>query len=238
MLPVMKWWERLQSAIDELGWSKAELQRRSGISYDSINKYLRGDVDNPRGNVLEKLAVTIGRPALWLKEGIDPTGSEITRAIHAPGTAPVVGIVEAGAWREVDELDQSETKWITVPADDKFPDATQRVYDVSGESMNQAEPFPIPPGSRVVAVDYDEVASRVPLRNGLIVVVQRLKNAGQERELTIKQVAWFEDRIEFQPKSSNKSLKAIVVEHDRWEDNGIEVAVVGLVRDIIHRLPG
>lgn len=234
----MKWWERLQSAIDELGWSKAELQRRSGISYDSINKYLRGDVDNPRGNVLEKLAETIDRPALWLKEGIDAANTEIHRASRSPGTAPLVATVEAGAWREVDELDQDDPEWVTVPSDNKFPDATQRVYDVSGDSMNDLKPHPITPGSRIVAIDYDEIASRSPLRNDLVVVIQRTRNGGQERELSVKQVAWFDDRIEFQPRSTNPKHKPIVVQHDSWEDNGVEIAVVGLVRDIIHRLPG
>ncbi|WP_245892889.1 LexA family protein [Devosia naphthalenivorans] len=238
MLRTMKWWQRLQSAIDELGWTKAELQRRSGISYDSINKYLRGDVDNPRGNVLEKLAATIDRPAIWLKEGVLPGSGDLVRSMRAPGTAPVVATVEAGAWREVDELDQDSPEWVTVPADDKFPDATQRVYDVAGDSMNALQPHPITPGSRLVAIDYDEIASRSPLRNGLVVVIQRSKNGGQERELSVKQVAWFEDRIEFQPRSTNPKHKPIVVEHDNWEDNGVEVAIVGLVRDIIHRLPG
>lgn len=161
---------------------------------------------------------------------------ELTR--RAGGRAPVVATVEAGAWREVDELDQDGGEWVTVPADDKFPDATQRVYDVSGDSMNRLEPIPITNGSRIVAVDYDEVASRVPLRDGLIVVVQRSRNGGQEREITVKQVAWFDDRIEFQPRSTNPKHKPIVVQHDSWEDDGVQIAVVGLVRDIIHRLPG
>lgn len=104
--------------------------------------------------------------------------------------------------------------------------------------MNKLDPIPITNGSRIVAVDYDEIASRVPLRDGLIVVVQRARNGGQERELTVKQVAWFDDRIEFQPRSTNSKHKPIVVQHDSWEDNGVEIAVVGLVRDIIHRLPG
>jgi transcriptional regulator with XRE-family HTH domain len=233
----MKWWQRLQEAIDDLGWSKAELQRRSGISYDSINKYLRGEVDNPRGNVLDKLAQTIGRPSLWLKEGIE-LGGDVTRSSRPSSAASVVATVEAGAWREVDEFDQSDPEWVAVSPDDKYPDATQDVYNVAGDSMNALEPHPITPGSRIVAVRYDEIANRSPLRDGLVVVVQRSRNGGHERELTVKQVAWFEDRIEFQPRSTNPKHKPIIVEHDSWEDNGVEVAIVGLVRDIIHRLPG
>ena len=165
----------------------------------------------------------------------EPDGVQRGRSL---GSAIVVATVEAGAWREVDEFDQSSPEWVAVPPDDKYPDATQDVYNVAGDSMNALQPHPITPGSRVVAVRYDEIASRSPLRDGLVVVVQRSRNGGQERELTVKQVAWFDDRIEFQPRSTNPKHKPIVVEHDNWEDNGVEVAIVGLVRDIIHRLAG
>lgn len=70
----MKWWERLQGRMTELGWTKAELNRRSGVAYDSINKYLRGDVDNPRGEVLKDLAQAVGRDSKWLLFG-EPMGS-------------------------------------------------------------------------------------------------------------------------------------------------------------------
>lgn len=50
----MDWHDRLQRKRAELGWSKRELHRRSGVPYDSVVKYLKGDVDNPRGDILEK----------------------------------------------------------------------------------------------------------------------------------------------------------------------------------------
>lgn len=233
----MKWWQRLQQEIDGLGWTMAELHRRSGISYDSLNKYLRGDVENPRGNVMDKLAAAIDRPTLWLKEGIDPSGMEISRSNGRPVSAPVVATVEAGAWREVDQFDQSEHEWIAVEPDKKFPHATQEIYDVSGDSMNQAEPHPIKPGAKVVAVRYEDVVRQVPLRDGLIVVVQRTRGDGQEREISIKEVAWFDDRIEFRPRSSNPKHKPIVVQHDSWEDNGVTVEVLALVRSVINEMP-
>lgn len=174
----------------------------------------------------------------WEAKTSTPPQDEDVKQGRTLGSAIVVATVEAGAWREVDEFDQSSPEWVAVPPDDKYPDATQDVYNVAGDSMNALQPHPITPGSRIVAVRYDEIATRSPLRDGLVVVVQRSRNGGQERELTVKQVAWFDDRIEFQPRSNNPKHKPIVVEHDNWEDNGVEVAIVGLVRDIIHRLPG
>jgi len=167
-----------------------------------------------------------------------PNAPELTKAKRALGSAPMVATVEAGAWREVDEFDQSDPEWIAVPPDDKYPDATQEVYLVSGDSMNALQPHPITPGSRLICVRYDEIAARAPLRDGLVVIVQRTRDGGHVRELSVKEVAWFDDRIEFQPRSTNPRHKPIVVEHDNWEDNGVEVAIVALVRDVLHKLPG
>jgi DNA-binding transcriptional regulator YdaS (Cro superfamily) len=215
-----------------------------GVSRATVNR-LANDHSKLKRDRAEEIARHLGVTAddlmlnrLPWEARTSPPSEDSVKPGRQLGSAIVVATVEAGAWREVDEFDQSDPEWVAVPPDDKYPDATQDVYNVAGDSMNALEPHPITPGSRIVAVRYDEIASRSPLRDGLVVVVQRSRNGGQERELTVKQVAWFDDRIEFQPRSTNPKHKPIVVEHDSWEDNGVEVAIVGLVRDIIHRLPG
>lgn len=216
-----------------------------GVSRATVNR-LANDHAKLKRDRAEEIAPHLGVTAEDLmlnrlpweaKTSATPANDDVRKG-RTLGSAIVVATVEAGAWREVDEFDQSSPEWVAVPPDDKYPDATQDVYDVAGDSMNALQPHPITPGSRLVAVRYDEIASRSPLRDGLVVVVQRSRNGGQERELTVKQIAWFDDRIEFQPRSSNPKHKPIIVEHDNWEDNGVQVAIVGLVRDIIHRLPG
>ena len=228
----------LRRVMERTGLAPTALAQAAGVASTTLTRPLN-DPDYPfeiSNRTIKKVEAATGIPYADHSSGQAGPARQLTRGTG--GTAPVVATVEAGAWREVNELDQDDMEWVTVPADDKYPDATQRVFDVSGDSMNKLEPYPITNGSRIVAVDYDEIASRVPLRDGLVVVVQRSRNGGQERELTVKQVAWFDDRIEFQPRSTNPKHKPIVVEHDNWEDNGVEVAIVGLVRDIIHRLPG
>jgi transcriptional regulator with XRE-family HTH domain len=64
-----QWWQRLSSRLFDLKWSKADLARRSGVAYDSVNKYLRGVVDKPRGDILEKLSRAVGRDTRWLLFG-------------------------------------------------------------------------------------------------------------------------------------------------------------------------
>lgn len=65
----IKWWERLGERLLELNWTKAVLSRRAGVAYDSVNKYLRGTVDKPRGDILEKLSKAVGRDTRWLLFG-------------------------------------------------------------------------------------------------------------------------------------------------------------------------
>ena len=66
------WAKRLDDSLKQSGWSKAELARRSGVGYDSLNKYLSGKVSQPRGDSLPRLAETLGINALWLRDGAGP----------------------------------------------------------------------------------------------------------------------------------------------------------------------
>lgn len=68
----MTWNERLKEALDAKAWSMAELYRRSGVPYDSINKYLHGNIEQPRGDTIERLAKALDRDPLWLRDGIEP----------------------------------------------------------------------------------------------------------------------------------------------------------------------
>lgn len=226
--------------------SQERLADEIGVSRATVNR-LANDHAKLKRDRAELMAPLLGVTAddlmlnrlPWdLATSTAPVAPEVEKGRKGLGSAPIVATVEAGAWREVDEFDQSEPEWVAVPPDDKYPDATQEVYTVSGDSMNALEPHPITPGSRVVGVRYDEIASRSPLRDGLVVVVQRTRDGGHTRELSVKQVAWFDDRIEFQPRSTNPRHKPIVVRHDDWEDDGVEVKIAALVRDIMHRLPG
>ncbi len=69
------WVKRLNDCHRKSGWSKVELARRSSISYDSLNKYLAGRVDNPRGDSLPRLAAALGLNVTWLREGVGPRKS-------------------------------------------------------------------------------------------------------------------------------------------------------------------
>jgi len=83
------WAKRLSDSLHQSGWSKAELARRSGISYDSLNKYLAARVDNPRGDSLPRLASALGLNTTWLRDGVGPkdnsTGHETLTLLGRAG---------------------------------------------------------------------------------------------------------------------------------------------------------
>ncbi len=54
------WVGQLNDALKKSGWSKAELARRSGVNYDSLNKLLSGKVEHPRGDTLPRLTRALG----------------------------------------------------------------------------------------------------------------------------------------------------------------------------------
>lgn len=159
--PGMDWSDRLSEEMQALGWNKAELARRSGIPYDSINKYLRGDIDQPRGDAMERLAKAIGRDVLWLRDGIE------TGAVPAPAantSVPDLAIfagMGGGGYLEVavdaegrpSDPDQVRGYW-------EFPDYMLRrfgnlkhiyAWEVKGDSME-----PTLAGGAVVFVDTSQ----------------------------------------------------------------------------------
>jgi hypothetical protein len=64
----------------------------------------------------------------------------------------------------------------------------------------------------------------------MVVVVQRTRDGGHLREWSIKQIEFYEDRIEFHPRSTNSKHKPIVVPHDYQADEGTAIEIIGLLR--------
>jgi 3,4-dihydroxy 2-butanone 4-phosphate synthase / GTP cyclohydrolase II len=83
--------------------SMAELSRRSGVGYENIVKYLRGDVDHPRGENLARIADALGLSEAELRYGAPqrPSSGEresmvhsATAAIEAIGRGEIVAVTD------------------------------------------------------------------------------------------------------------------------------------------------
>ncbi|WP_047629794.1 S24 family peptidase [Rhizobium sp. WW_1] len=218
----------IREGLAQPGKTQIGLARHLGIAHPQITQLLKGN-RNLKVHEIPKIAEYLDRPL---------PGAELKQVTSAMTVGRVAGHVEAGAFREVDEFDQSEPEEVALPRDNLFPNARQLVFDVAGDSMNDLRPLPIFPGSRLVCVAYEDVEHLVELKSGMVVVVQRERDGGHFREWSVKQLELFTDRAEFHPRSTNPKHKPIIVRRDHEADEGVTVAVIALVRRVMNEMPG
>lgn len=107
--PMHPWAERLTRKFKEVsakeGWSMRDFAERAGVPYDTVNKCLRGDVENPRGDTMHKLAKALGVTEPWLRygTGLEPRGDGAAvdnpqRAVVATQNGAVEYAGDAGTW--------------------------------------------------------------------------------------------------------------------------------------------
>lgn len=135
---------------------------------------------------------------------------------------PILGVVEAGAFREADVIDNVEPRTVTLQRDDVYPNATPMAWEVRGDSMNR---MGLVDGTIAHGVDFQQAGAQ--LANGMVVVVEQNRDGLIER--SIKSVALFPDRVEFQPRSYNPVHRPIVYRNGHTPNN-LEVRVLTLVR--------
>ncbi len=114
------WWERAAEKQRQLGWTNAELARRTGIKYSALGKMLNGVVENPRGDALEKIADALGVSKVWLLFGKD--GGKL--AIGGAATIrriPFVPLYEVPNMGAVGSIDDAS---VSVLATADTPDST------------------------------------------------------------------------------------------------------------------
>lgn len=219
------------AGLKQKGKSQSGLARHLGIDASQANRIVQGK---------RKIQTSeLGPIADYL--GVEPPDIEIARNTSGMATGFLVGTVEAGAYREVDPFDDGnpydEDRVVSVPADPQYPQARVLVFDVAGDSMNALRPRPIFPGDRVIALSYEDIASQVPMRDGMTVILERTRDGGQTREWSIKQVELYEDRVEFHPRSTSLRHKPIIVRRDLHADEGTSIEVVAVVRRIMNDVP-
>ncbi|UMY16639.1 XRE family transcriptional regulator [Methylobacterium organophilum] len=149
---------------------------------------------------------------------------------------PVVGKAEAGAFREVDELEDTgeEPELIFDEPDPDFPKAKRVAFTVQGDSMNAAVP-PLLDGYRLICVDFQD--ADVPLSDGMTVIVQRTRDGGLTREWSVKEVEMGETEIAFCPRSTNPRHKPIVVPIDAEPNDETKVEVIAIARSVSASIP-
>ncbi len=125
----MLWHERASLRRIELGLSKAEIARRCGSSYDVINKYFRGHVEQPRGNAFSKIASVLQVSETWLRYGTD---FEHKNEIGIE----IVGQVAQGIWVSDEGWSSIKPeKTVISVRDTRYPSSEQIAFKISGHAL-------------------------------------------------------------------------------------------------------
>lgn len=152
-----------------------------------------------------------------LAPALQTTAESLMFGNGGPLGMPVLGIIEAGQFRDISLIDQSEERpVIAVARDSRFPHADQYALQVSGDSMDEL----FADGSYVTCANWADTG--MELRPGLIVHVER--NIGSLVETTLKEIQGTGPYM-LKPRSSNPKHKPISF----TGSDGVEVSVRGLV---------
>lgn len=217
-----QWHDRLRDRAASVRKSQAEIAREIGQDPSLVGKYFRGEVENPRGNVMEALARAVGVTEEWLRFGIDSDEPRVSTGSVLTSTSfvPVIGRVEGGAWRENHEdladFDQSE---IPVVPNHKYPHAKKYALQVQGRSMDKV----VLPGDYVICVSFADTGREI--ENGDLVVVERTR--GSLRECTLKRAKVTRHGYELWPESTDPRHQKPITLNSHEDDT--EATVTGLV---------
>lgn len=221
---------RLAELLERSGEKAAPLAERLGLSASFIRDILRGKTKSPRSESLDKLADALGTTKDYLL-GKDVDGGLSGQSIERQGERlRYAGVIQAGQFLNVDEYFNQDPEQVPdyVLPDMNYGKVRQYAYKAAGDSMNEAG---ILDGMWIVAADAsDYIDTYGDVVTGDLVVVERCRYQGAERELTVKEVHFFRDRYELRPVSSNTEHQTIIVPHDHTvSSDGEEVKIIGVV---------
>lgn len=228
------WARRLQVRLKELGWSVAELARRMGrgddpVFLDKLYKYVRGDVKQPRGELLEEIAQAVGMRGPDLRYGdlSMPGGpTDNVRRLGEAAHVRTLGEVAAGVFKDITHADQAnfedDSVGLPIPADPRVPINAQYDLIVRGTSINRFAPD----GYRLRIVDT-ETTGRTPEYNEFV-IVQRSRDGGQTIETTAKRYVSRGAKVELWPDSDDERWQTPLA-YGEHEPDRETVKIVGIV---------
>lgn len=218
---------RLRELRESRGWTIEEAAEKFGLSRSGYVKIERGDRGLKERYILAAAEVFGVPPAAIIADKAEPAlGPAVARSGTAP---PFGGFPQAGSWAAVDEYFQQDVYDVPefVLRHPSYAKVRQYAYQVRGNSMDRAG---IEDGMWVVAADALEFVDKYrETESGDLVVVERTRFQGAERELTIKEVRYYRDRMELLPRSSDPDFKPIIVPIKGDADDGVEVKIIGVV---------
>ncbi len=222
-------YDRIQQRLKTLGISERAASIQASGNAELLRNIRRGRSISPRSTSLSKLARVLGVSETWLFTG---EGEELFTPSEPNTTVRFGGVVEAGAFRPHNIFNQDvEASVTSVPPDPRYPAHSQYDFKVMGDSMTEAKIFE---GMFVRAVDihaYEKLHGEP--QDGKLVIVARVRNGDPERELTVKRLRIFRDRLELRPESLNTAHTPLVFPNPPRDDDHQEAQIIAVVLSAI-----
>ena len=203
--------------------SAKEAAKRANIPYTTLMNFLSGATRSMRGEAEDKLAAAFGlsRDSLF--------GGTLNPALSTPQSfgempaAPVIGTVEAGAWREAVAIEHSEDyiKFIPHPA---FPADQQLAMRVSGPSCNRV----VQDGGFAIVVPYEAVPGGIDalvMRDEPPLVIFERERGGAY-EYTMKSLVRATKGFELRPVSDHPAHQQVVQLNENGDTSHVRIAFV------------
>jgi transcriptional regulator with XRE-family HTH domain len=206
--------QRVREARERKALSQSELARLLNVTPQTVQAIEAGKVRKPR--IIIELARALGVSPDHLQAGI-----ERGPIINAIRNLPVLGVVQAGSFRDVsllDRGDQMDVETIPVANDPRFPHAKQYALLVAGDSMDKV----FSEGEYVTCVNWPDCG--LNFKPGMILHVDRIIG-GNLVETTVKRFAIRDEKRWLDPDSHNP--RHLPIEINGAEDT--EILIRGLV---------
>lgn len=217
--------ERLKSSREALNLSQTTVGKACGVSRAAVSQWENG-VTVPTRENMEAAADVLRVDFYWLLTGKDKPSISPDERIEGEtkvSSIPVVGIVEAGIWRECDLMSAEPSEYLDMPEDPRYQGFPRRAVRVSGDSVNQD----IPDGGYAVFVPIAEYGKNP--EHGQLVIAERIMHQGGLVEATIKEYRRNGKSVELWPKSDNpKHSQPVKLSPVRGAED-VEVRIVGVV---------
>lgn len=205
--------QRVREARERKALSQSELARLLNVTPQTVQAIEAGKVRKPR--IIIELARALGVSPDHLQAGI-----ERGPIINAIRNLPILGVVQAGSFRDVSLLDRGDhmdVETIPVAADPRFPHAKQYALLVAGDSMDKV----FNEGEYVTCVDWADCG--LSFKPGMILHIERIM--GGLVETTVKRFAIRDEKRWLDPDSHNP--RHLPIEINGTEDT--EIVIRGLV---------
>lgn len=246
-IPIMeleKLIQRLRTALEVRRISASAASEKAGLGRDYLRDLFRGKKQSVTSEALGRLAEVLDCDLIWLSTGKGELSSEQVAQLELAPDAQIDtshesldtkdqyveygGETEAGIFRPVDMISQEPPhRWIHLPRDPRYPKCRQYAFKVVGDSMNAAK---IEDGMWAIAIDYDDYAEfHGEIRDGKRAIVERTRFQGSERELTVKEVRLYRDRMELIPRSTRQGYDPIVVPYNSDDSLDETVKILAIV---------